>query len=99
MTKNNDLTKAKDLIKELYNSTEENSLKEPLLKAYKRLDEGADIGDITTHAASAINYLRLTKKITFSTDQENWWRELRDMGSASVMFHDPKNNLLNLSDM
>lgn len=100
MTENNDqLSKAKKLIKNLYNSTKETSLQGPLLKAYKRLDEGADVGDLTTRAASAVNYIRLTKKIVFSTEQENWWRELRDMGSASVMFHDPKNNLLNLSEM
>ncbi|WP_353989410.1 hypothetical protein ABVF11_06665 [Pediococcus argentinicus] len=94
----NQLSKGKDLIKQLYNSTNDTQLQEPLMKAYKRLEDGADVSDLTAHAASAVNYIRETRNITFTPQQENWWRELRDMGSAAVLYHDPKNNLLDLDE-
>lgn len=93
------LEKAKSLIKNLYNSANDDRLKKPLLKAYKRLEEGADVSDLTARAASAVNYLRITYKLTFTPQQEKSWRELRGMGSAAIMYHDSKNNLLDLSEM
>jgi len=81
MTETNDqLNKAKALIKNLYNSTSNTRLQDPLFKAYKRLDEGADIDDLTARAASAVNYIRITYKLTLTPQQEEWWRELRERG-------------------
>ncbi|MFD1418854.1 hypothetical protein ACFQ42_08870 [Companilactobacillus keshanensis] len=97
--KNDQLSQAKKLIKDLYNSTTDSRLQGPLFKAYKRLDEGADVSDLTARAASAVNYLRITYKLVFTPQQEKSWRELRDMGSAAIMYHDSKNNLLDLSEM
>ncbi|MFC6176725.1 hypothetical protein ACFQAV_07715 [Companilactobacillus huachuanensis] len=99
MTETNDqLIQAKTLIKQFYNSTTDSRLQAPLLKAYKRLEAGTDISDLAAHASSAVNYIRNTEGLTFSDDQENWWRELRNIGSAAILYHDPKNNLLDLSE-
>ncbi|MQS53460.1 bacteriocin immunity protein [Companilactobacillus mishanensis] len=97
--KNNQLDVVKSLIKKFYNSTENDELRTPLLKAYNRLEDGADVGDIAAHAASAVNYLRKADNLTLSSEQEDTWRQLRDMGTADVLYHDPKNNLLNLDEM
>ncbi|AKP67471.1 hypothetical protein [Companilactobacillus ginsenosidimutans] len=100
MTKaNNHVSKAKSLIKELYNSTDDFNLRTPLLKAYKRLEDGADVADLAAHAASAVNYIRKTDEITFTPEQDSAWRQLRDMGNLEVLYSDPKNNLLNIDEM
>ncbi|ALB29841.1 hypothetical protein [Companilactobacillus heilongjiangensis] len=96
--KNDQLIKAKALIKQLYNSTDDTRLQAPLMKAYKRLEEGTDVIDLVAHAASAVNYIRLTEEISLTAEQEKLWRELRDLGSAAILYHDPKNNLLDLSE-
>ncbi|WP_125762194.1 hypothetical protein [Companilactobacillus hulinensis] len=99
MTETTDKTsQLKNLIHNLYNSTTNTRLQGPLMKAYKRIEDGADVNDLAARTASAVNYVRLTEQLNFSTQQDNWWRELRDMGTASVMYHDPKNNLLDLSE-
>jgi len=91
-------TQVKALIKQLYNSTSETHLQKPLLKAYQRLEAGTDVADLAAHAASAVNYVRNTEELTFSPQQETWWHELRDLGSAAILHHDPENNLLDLSE-
>ncbi len=98
MTQAEKFDRVKQLIHDLYNSTTDSRLQAPLLKAYKRLDAGADSADLTAHIASAINYVRLTNEITFTPQQEADWRELRDLGSAAILHHDPKNTLLDLNE-
>lgn len=89
---------AKTLIKQLYNSTVDIRLRNPLMKAYQRLEDGADVDDLVAHAASAVNYIRQTHHLTLTSQQESWWRDLRDMGNAAILYHDPKNNLLDLNE-
>ncbi|MFD1420722.1 hypothetical protein [Lactiplantibacillus songbeiensis] len=91
-------TQVKTLIKQLYNSTDDIRLQKPLLKAYQRLEAGTDVNDLAAHAASAVNYIRNINELSFSPQQESWWRELRDLGSATILHHDPKDNLLDLDE-
>jgi hypothetical protein len=91
-------TQVKTLIKQLYNSTDDTRLQKPLLKAYQRLEAGTDVSDLAAHAASAVNYIRNINELSFSPQQETWWRELRDSGSATILHHDPKDNLLDLDE-
>ncbi len=89
----------RDLINRLYNASDDERLRTPLMRAYKRLDDAeTDVDDLAARAAGAVNYLRLTKQLQFTPQQEKLWRELRDAGSATVLDHDPKNNLLDLSE-
>jgi putative transcriptional regulator len=98
MTQTEKFDRVKQLIHDLYNSTTDSRLQAPLLKAYKRLEAGAASDDLTAHIASAINYTRLTNEIRFTPQQQADWRELRDLGSATILHHDPKDTLLDLNE-
>lgn len=98
MTASAKLNRTKQLIHRLYNSTTDPRLQAPLLKAYKRLAAGTSSDDFIAHVASAVNYIRLTNNLSFTAQQEADWQALRDLGSAAILHHDPKDNLLDLSD-
>lgn len=92
------LKEARQLIDDLYNSSDDETLRSVLMKGYQRLDDGADVDDLMAHVASAVNYLRQTEKISLTGAQDDLWKKIRDAGNAAVLYHDPKNNLLDLSD-
>ncbi|MBT9671230.1 hypothetical protein GPK34_04180 [Secundilactobacillus kimchicus] len=82
----------------MYRSIDNEPIRQVLTRAYQRLVDGADVSDLTAHAASAVNYLRLSRHLTFTASQEDLWRQLRDQGNAEVLYHDVKNNLLDSSE-
>lgn len=93
-----ELDQARQLIDDLYNSSDNEKLRALLMKGYQRLEDGADVADLMAHVASAVNYLRQTDQVSMTDSQMAIWRKIRDAGNAAVLYHDPKNNLLDLSD-
>lgn len=90
---------AKTLIHTFYNDTTNIRLQKVLKKAYTRLEVGVDVSDLAARAVGAVNYICRTDAVSLTFQQEAWVKALQNMGAAAILHHDPKNNLLDLSEM